>query len=95
MNRRGFIGRMLGAIGVAAVGAPTAAPAKAAPRYFVGLDPAASGESATVVAVCRTGGFAETLKPELVKLFEAECRHVQYGYDMVMRGDALKIERVG
>lgn len=91
MNRRGFVARVIGAIGVAAAGGVAGAAPKQAPA-FPGPVSAAPGSGGEILV--RAPRYGEMLRDGLKNAFEVEYRHHQYGYQMVVRGDSMFVERI-
>ena len=85
MKRRGFLQTLAGLC------AGQVVPVRA--LQFSGLGSIKSVSVAMPPRFSRAG-FAAALRPGLEKMFEAEYRHLEYGYNAVMRGDSLKFEKV-
>ena len=109
MNRCGFIGRLLGAVGLAA-GAPAAAAqgplvqsnfAKVLRPELMGLYTKDLSEQALediIVGIAQeTDARGIVMHPTYIHpdaTYMAKYQHSQYGYDMVAEGDRLKIKRI-
>ena len=82
MKRRGFLQTLAGLVAAPAI--PATKPAEAA-ITITGTNQFGEAEQ---------DRYGHTLRDGFKSLYEAEYRHMEYGYNAVMRGDSLKFEKV-